>query len=196
MSTEDFLKTFPPEDAFPEEGYPPREPSLPTTRLGRFAATHGLTLRDVFRLFFKHKWAILIPLVISTALGVAYTMVATPWFEATATVQIQPNELAALAPTVNLERQKNLLNDQVQVLRSDTMLERVVEVLRLDTRMASLLGEETASADRVTVRWSCLADSRRLVRLRLHRPVPSGRRHRTLHHRNLTSWHDYLLVHE
>jgi uncharacterized protein involved in exopolysaccharide biosynthesis len=153
MSSEDFLKTFPPEDSFPVEGFPARDlpPSgVPATRIGRFAASHGLTLRDIFRLFFKHKWAILIPLVLATGLGTAYTLVATPWYQATATVQIQPNELASLAPTVNLERQKNLLNDQVQVLRSDTMLERVVEVLRLDTRMASLLGEEIPSADRVT----------------------------------------------
>jgi len=135
------------------EGFPPRElpPSgVPITRIGRFAASHGLTLRDIFRLFFKHKWAIMIPLVLSAGLATTYTMMATPWYQATATVQIQPNELAALAPTVNLERQKNLLNDQVQQLRSDTMLERVVEVLRLDTRMASLLGEDIPSADRVT----------------------------------------------
>ena len=153
MSSEDFLKTFPPEDTFPVEGFPTRElpqGGVPVTRIGRFAASHGLTLRDIFRLFFKHKWAILIPLVLFTGLGTAYTLIATPWYQATATVQIQPNELASLAPTVNLERQKNLLNDQVQVLRSDTMLERVVEVLRLDTRMASLLGEDIPSADRVT----------------------------------------------
>lgn len=114
------------------------------------AVSYGITLRDIFRIFFKHKWAILLPLVLFTGLATTYTMMATPWYQSTATVQIQPNELAALTPTVNLERQKNLLNDQVQVLRSDTMLERVVEVLRLDTRMASLLGEDIPSADRVT----------------------------------------------
>ncbi len=135
------------------EGFPTRElpqGPVPVTRMGRLGVSHGISLRDIFRLFFKHKWAILIPFVLFIGLAVAYTMMATPWYQSTATVQIQPNELAALAPTVNMERQKNLLNDQVQVLRSDTMLERVVQVLRLDTRMASILGEDIPSTDRVT----------------------------------------------
>lgn len=153
MSSEDFLKTFPPEDVVAGEVPPTREPvpfSAPTARFGRFGVSHGITLRDVARLIFKYKWTLLIPMVLLTSLSVVYTMISSPWFQATATVQVQPNELAALAPTASLERQKNLLNDQVQLLRSDTMLERVVEVLRLDTRMASLLGEDTESADRVT----------------------------------------------
>lgn len=153
MSSEDFLKTFPPEDVAATEVPPQKEPLpafAPSARFGKFGVPHGITLRDVARLIFKYKWTLIIPPILTVSLAVAYTMVSVPWYQATATVQIQPNELAALAPTASLERQKNLLNDQVQLLRSDTMLERVVEVLRLDTRMASLLGEETPSADRVT----------------------------------------------
>jgi uncharacterized protein involved in exopolysaccharide biosynthesis len=153
MTTNDFLKSLPPEDNISVEGIPTREaiPAFPHKgKLGRFTESHGLTVRDVTRLLFKHKWAITLPLILCASVGVTYTFLATPWYEATATIQIQPNELAALAPTVSLERQRNLLMDQVQVLRSDTMLERVVEVLRLDTRMAALLAEDIQAVDRVT----------------------------------------------
>jgi uncharacterized protein involved in exopolysaccharide biosynthesis len=98
---------------------------------------------------FKHKWALVIPFILTTALGTTYTMTAQPWYQATATVQIQPNELEQLTPMVQA-RQKNLLNDQVQVLRSDSMLERIVESLSLDTRIATLLEEDVPVTDRVT----------------------------------------------
>jgi uncharacterized protein involved in exopolysaccharide biosynthesis len=151
MPTEDFLRTFPEEDPALGEAQPPREggPS-PGPRFGQFVAPTGFSMRELARFVFKHKWALLIPMVLATTLGTAYSLVARPWFQAVATIQIQPNELEALTPTGNQARQKNLLNDQVQVLRSDSMLERVVQALSLDTRMVALFDEDVLPADRVT----------------------------------------------
>lgn len=154
MSHDDFLTNLPAEDpvAAGSGGEPAQRPS--PTRGASFRSASGqggFTPREAIRLLFKHKWTILFPLVIFSSLGAGLAYLSTPFYQATASLQIQPNELEPLTPMATNARQRNLLNDQVQLLRSDRMLEKVVETLSLDTQMAALLEEDIESTDRVTV---------------------------------------------
>ncbi|MCG3197162.1 MAG: hypothetical protein GHCLOJNM_01646 [bacterium] len=150
--TEDFLKALPAEEpGLPEmPGLAPREPSI-SVRTVPTKAPATFTSRDLLRLAFKHKWRIFLPLVLFTSLGATYTLLASPWYQATATIKIEPNELGALTPAGDgILRARSFLSDQVQLLRSDSMLEQVVDALSLPSRMASLFPEDMPPADRVT----------------------------------------------
>jgi len=150
--TEDFLKDIPAEDTDRSGAATLNAPVASPSRSRSFRLMHsGFTLRDVLRLFFKHKWTLLIPFVLVSSAGIVYTLRATPWYVATARIQITPSPLQDILPGGGAAYGRNVLADQVQLLLGDSMLQKVVEDLYLDDRMPALFESDLQKGDRISV---------------------------------------------
>ena len=154
MADQDFL-TDNPTGAEPD--YHPRreEPSsyrkADRTTL-KVSESRGFTLREAIRLLFKHKWILLLPLIVIPPIGYFYAQSLTPIYVASARLQIQATEFAQLLPEAADVGASNrsLLNDQVLLLLSDYMLEKVVQELYLQDLMPIAGGDEMTEPEKVT----------------------------------------------
>ena len=101
------------------------------------AEDDGLDLLNYWRVIVKRKWMVLSALVIVLLTGMMMTMLTTPIFRATATLQIE-RQAASLVNVPGIESIQNASNEfefyetQFQLLRSRTMAEKVAAGLDPD----------------------------------------------------------------
>jgi uncharacterized protein involved in exopolysaccharide biosynthesis len=152
MTEEDFLKEIPEEDPalWGESTVQARDSGVSRPRK-KVHSPSGMTVRDVARMAFKHKWTVILSFVLVGGLGIAFSLQISPWYEATARLQVHPNPLQDMLPggstgTFN----RNILADQVQLLQSDNMLQQVVEHLYLDEQMLPMFEADMGKGDRVS----------------------------------------------
>ena len=134
MADNDFLKDLPPEDTDAERSQP-----LPTSRRAgpsTFEAmeySSSFTSREAIRLVFKHKWTLFIPFILVFSAGIVYSKTAVPWYVAVARVQIEPSQVEGALPGLKgVDRRRNLINNQIELMLSDRILSQVVERLSLE----------------------------------------------------------------
>ncbi|MCA9423871.1 MAG: hypothetical protein KC994_02290 [Candidatus Omnitrophica bacterium] len=153
MADQDFL-TDAPSGGFParssREELPVQRPS-DRTKL-KVGESRGFTLREVIRLLFKHKWILLLPLIIIPPVGYIYSQTLTPVYVASTRLQIQSTELAQLLPeeTGAGRGGGTLLNDQVLLLLSDSMLAELVDEMHLDELMPIAGGQDMEKNEKTT----------------------------------------------
>ncbi|MEJ6021323.1 GumC family protein [Ramlibacter sp. PS4R-6] len=101
------------------------------------AHAESLTLSDLLRIVYKHKWTLLLVLLVAGGASVVKTLLSTPIYRSTVTMQIERS-----APrVVNFNTDANedqgwydetiALKTQYELLRSRSLAERVIEELRL-----------------------------------------------------------------
>ena len=152
MTEEDFLKEIPEEDPalLGESTVEVRERKASRPRTKPHSPS-GMTLRDVARMAFKHKWTVMLSFIIVSGLGIAFSLQLSPSYEATARLQIHPKPLQDMLPGgTSGPFNRNILADQVQLLQSDSMLQQLVEHLYLDEQMLPLFEADMAKGDRVS----------------------------------------------
>ncbi|MCA9448444.1 MAG: hypothetical protein KC931_15085 [Candidatus Omnitrophica bacterium] len=153
MADQDFL-TDAPSGGFParssREELPVQRPS-DRTKL-KVGESRGFTLREVIRLLFKHKWILLLPLIIIPPVGYIYSQTLTPVYVASTRLQIQSTELAQLLPeeTGAGRGGGTLLNDQVLLLLSDSMLAELVDEMHLDEIIPIAGGQDMEKNEKTT----------------------------------------------
>uniref|UniRef100_A0A7C4VW26 non-specific protein-tyrosine kinase n=2 Tax=Fervidobacterium pennivorans TaxID=93466 RepID=A0A7C4VW26_FERPE len=93
-----------------------------------------LTLEDILRIFKKHIWWFVATLIGIVALTVAYLIVATPIYEASVTINIEPrtkSTLTDLFSATGYIGSKPDIATEVELIKSRTNIEKVVENLNL-----------------------------------------------------------------
>jgi len=93
-----------------------------------------LTLEDILRIFKKHIWWFVATLIGIVALTVAYLIVATPIYEASVTINIEPrtkSTLTDLFSATGYVGSKPDIATEVELIKSRTNIEKVVENLNL-----------------------------------------------------------------
>ncbi|MCA9450439.1 MAG: hypothetical protein KC931_25180, partial [Candidatus Omnitrophica bacterium] len=157
MSNDDFL-TDSPSGGMPiqptreETPYQPHPARRPERTKLNVSQSRGFTLREVIRLLFKHKWVLILPLLIIPPLGILYANSLPPIYMATARIQIQATELASFLPPESAAANsgKGVLNDQVLLMQSDSMLAALIDDMHLDEIMPLPGGESLERDERVT----------------------------------------------
>lgn len=93
-----------------------------------------ITLEDILRIFKKHIWWFVATLIGTVALTVAYLIVATPIYEASVTINIEPrtkSTLTDLFGATGYVGSKPDIATEVELIKSRTNIEKVVENLNL-----------------------------------------------------------------
>ncbi len=93
-----------------------------------------LTLEDILRIFKKHIWWFVATLIGIVALTVAYLIVATPIYEASVTIKIEPRTKSTLTDLFSVTGyigSKPDIATDVELIKSRTNIEKVVENLNL-----------------------------------------------------------------
>jgi polysaccharide biosynthesis transport protein len=119
-----------------------RQPYLLQTSLDRQADNEddasALTLSDLLGMVLKHKWTLLLVVLVATGIAGINTFLLRPTYRATAVIQIE----RAPARIVDFNRNSDLeqassdeylgLKTQYELLRSRSLAERVIDELQLD----------------------------------------------------------------
>jgi polysaccharide biosynthesis transport protein len=107
------------------------------------AIDETLHLRDLLRILLKRKWWILSTALLVTLLAGFQTLLQTPLYRATVTMQIERNAAKVVDYKDGTNRddfsydEREFLNTQFELLRSKVLAERVMESMQLDIDVAS-----------------------------------------------------------
>jgi polysaccharide biosynthesis transport protein len=120
----------------------------------------SLHLRDLLRIIFKRKWWVLSAAIVVTIIATLNTLLQTPIYRATTTIQIERNAARVVDykdGTANSDGysydEREFLATQYELLRSKALAERVMEVLALDLEKKKIAkataedGKEEAERD-------------------------------------------------
>jgi succinoglycan biosynthesis transport protein ExoP len=121
------------------------------------AGDESLTLTDLLRIVVKHKWTLLVVIVLACAVAAVRTFLSTPVYRSTAVLQIErvAPSVVKFNNEVDQEQQGSVdevmsQKTQYELLKSRSLAERVIDELRLDqSKPAPAAGgaEVTAAAD-------------------------------------------------
>lgn len=117
----------------------------------------SLTLNDLLRIVYKHKWTLILILIIAGGVSTVRTLLSTPIYRSTVTLQIERaprvvNFYNDLDGEQSAYDETTTLKTQYELLRSRSLAERVIDELRLDqpTRPPSFDSGEGAQAHTAT----------------------------------------------
>src|SRR6185369_8893225 len=102
------------------------------------AADESLTLTDLLRIVLKHKWTLLIVIVLACAVAAIRTFLSTPLYRSTVILQIErvAPRVVSFNNDVNQDQQgsdeSTSLKTQYELLKSRSLAERVIDELHLD----------------------------------------------------------------
>ncbi|MDP3673072.1 MAG: polysaccharide biosynthesis tyrosine autokinase [Telluria sp.] len=98
----------------------------------------SLTLSDLLRIVLKHKWTLLLVLLVAGGASVVKTLLSTPIYRSTVTLQIERTAPRVVNFNNDLDQDNGYydetiaLKTQYELLRSRSLAERVIDELRLD----------------------------------------------------------------
>jgi polysaccharide biosynthesis transport protein len=112
-----------------------------------------LTLTDLLRIILKHKWTLLLVLLVAAGASTIRTLLSTPIYRATATLQIERTAPRVVNFNNDLDQEQGYsdetttLKTQYELLRSRSLAERVIEELRLgqSAKPAAVKGIDAAT---------------------------------------------------
>lgn len=98
---------------------------------------NSLTLTDLLRIVLKHKWTLLAVLVVAGSVSVVRTLLSTPIYRSTLTLQIEKSAPRIVNFNNDVDQEGysdelTLLKTQYELLRSRSLAERVIDELRLE----------------------------------------------------------------
>ena len=101
------------------------------------ASNNSLTLTDLLRIVLKHKWTLLAVLVVAGSISVVRTLLSTPIYRSTLTLQIEKSAPRVVNFNNDADQEiysdeLTLLKTQYELLRSRSLAERVIDELRLE----------------------------------------------------------------
>jgi len=112
----------------------------------------SLTLTTLLRILYKHKWVLLLVMVLSAAVAGVRTLLSTPVYRSTVTLQIE--RAAPRVITFNTDEQDTgwadeltSLKTQSELLHSRALAERVIAELRLNNSNPNAVGSRAAASD-------------------------------------------------
>lgn len=117
------------------------------------AADESLTLQDLLRIVLKHKWTLLIVVLLAAGVAAVRTFLSTPIYRSTATVQIERVAPRVVSFNNDVDQDQGWsdeamsLQTQYELLRSRSLAERVIEELRLDQSSSASAGAAGAGPD-------------------------------------------------
>ncbi|MGL4232939.1 MAG: GumC family protein, partial [Casimicrobium sp.] len=118
----------------------------------------SLHLRDLLRIILKRKWWIVSAAAIVTILATLHTLMQTPIYRATTTIQIERNAARVVDykdGTANTETysydEREFLATQYELLRSKALAERVMETLALDLERKEATKTNAQKSEATTV---------------------------------------------
>lgn len=139
MSTNELLKPPPRRTASAELAVrPPYYLSTSVVDPQVDTSDDGLTLTTLLRILFKHKWALLLVVVMSATVAGVRTLLSTPVYRSTVTLQIERSAPRVISFNNSTEDQEpwsdelTALRTQHELLRSRSLAERVISELQLD----------------------------------------------------------------
>ena len=144
----------------------------------------SLHLRDLLRIILKRKWWILSAAIVVLLMSTLYTLMQTPIYRATATIQIERNAARVVdyKDGSNSDQimydEREFLATQYELLKSKALAERVMEALRLDLDRKRQANSKDASREDTTTGGDGLVD--RLLTTLRKRSEPSVRDTRIL----------------
>jgi succinoglycan biosynthesis transport protein ExoP len=125
------------------------------------ATRDTLTPTDLLRIILKHKWTLLLVLLVAAGVAVVRTLLSTPTYRATVTLQIERTAPRVVSFNNDADQDQGYydeptaLKTQYELLRSRSLAERVIGELRLDNSAkpaepAAGYAEKSAAADAST----------------------------------------------
>jgi polysaccharide biosynthesis transport protein len=112
------------------------------------AADDSLSLTDLLRIVQKHKWTLLIVILLACAAATVRAFLATPLYRSTVVLQIEKAAPRVVNFNNDLDGEQRagdeptLLKTQIELLKSRTLAERVIDELRLDQSKSAVAAAE------------------------------------------------------
>lgn len=102
----------------------------------------SFTLTDLLRIIAKHKWTLLLVVLLCAGIAAVATLLRTPSYRATVVIQIDKSAARIVAFKGDVDGQeyvdeRMVLATQYELLRSRSLAERVIDELRLDQSKAN-----------------------------------------------------------
>jgi polysaccharide biosynthesis transport protein len=116
----------------------------------RIDSEDSINLLDYWRVIVKRRWIILVVILGVTALTAIGTWGATPIYQATIKIQIDPEQMNVLPfketmdPGSNYAQSQEYLQTHFKVLASNTLADRVIRALQLESNAVFLSGIDEA----------------------------------------------------
>ncbi len=119
--------------------------------VGDEAPSNSLTLTDLLRIVLKHKWTLLAVLLVAGSVSVVRTLLSTPVYRSTLTLQIEkmPQRVVAFSNDIDQDAysdESTTLKTQYELLRSRSLAERVIDELRLERPPAAPKAQPNGSS--------------------------------------------------
>jgi capsular exopolysaccharide synthesis family protein len=111
------------------------------------AGDESLTLTDLLHIVLKHKWTLLMVMLVACAVATVRTLLSTPIYRSTAVLQIERVAPPVVRFSSDMDQYQGYVDEemsqktQYQLLKSESLAERVIDELKLDQ------SKPTAAAD-------------------------------------------------
>ncbi len=102
------------------------------------AGDESLTLTDLLHIVLKHKWTLLIVILLACAVAGVRTLLSTPIYRSTVVLQIERVAPAVVRFNNDMDQYQGYVDEemsqktQYQLLKSESLAERVIDELKLD----------------------------------------------------------------
>ncbi|MEO8656051.1 MAG: Wzz/FepE/Etk N-terminal domain-containing protein, partial [Ramlibacter sp.] len=116
------------------------------------AGDESLTLTDLLRIVLKHKWTLLIVILLACAVAAVRTFLSTPVYRSTAVLQIERVAPSIVKFNNEVDQDQGYVDEamsqktQYELLKSRSLAERVIDELRLDQSKPILAPDGTEAA--------------------------------------------------
>jgi polysaccharide biosynthesis transport protein len=115
------------------------------------AADESLSLTDLLRIVLKHKWTLLIVIVLACGVAAVRTFLSTPVYRSTVILQIERVAPRVVSFNSDADQEGGYVDEamslktQYELLKSRSLAERVIEELRLDQSKADAVAEDVVA---------------------------------------------------
>ncbi len=102
------------------------------------AGDESLTLTDLLRIVLKHKWTLLVVILLACAVAAVRTLLSTPIYRSTVVLQIERVAPPVVRFNNDMDQYQGYVDEdmsqktQYQLLKSESLAERVIDELKLD----------------------------------------------------------------
>ena len=102
------------------------------------AGDESLTLTDLLHIVLKHKWTLLVVILLACAVAAVRTFLSTPIYRSTVVLQIERVAPSVVRFNNDVDQDQGYVDEemsqktQYQLLKSESLAERVIDELKLD----------------------------------------------------------------
>ena len=116
------------------------------------AGDESLTLTDLLHIVLKHKWTLLIVILLACAVAAVRTLLSTPIYRSTVVLQIERAAPPVVRFNNEMDQYQGYVDEemsqktQYQLLKSESLAERVIDELKLDQSRPTAAADGTEAA--------------------------------------------------